>query len=78
MVLIKDIKAGRIYSESLEDLYDALTDGAGEMRILTKLIRGYGIKVRPTTINNRKRFYYGLDYLEAQEEESPFEEMEDE
>ena len=77
--IIKDIKAKRIYSESLEDLYDALTDGAGEMRILTKLIRGYGIKVRPTTINNQKKFYYGLDYLEQQhaEEESPFEEMED-
>lgn len=75
--IIKDIKAGRIYSESLEDLYDALTEGAGEMRILTKLIRGYGIKVKPTTVNNRKRFYYGLDYLEHQEA-SPFEEMEDE
>lgn len=76
--LIKDIKAGRVYSESIEDLYDALTEGAGEMRVLTKLIRGYGIKVKPTTINNRKRFYYGLDYLEPTEEESPFEEMEDE
>lgn len=75
--LIKDIRAGRIYTETMEDLYDAMTDGGGELRVLNKLIRGYGIKVRPTTVNNRKRFYYGLDYLEQSEEESPFEEMEE-
>jgi hypothetical protein len=75
--LIKDIKAGRIYSESLEDLYDAMTEGVGEMRILTKLIRANGIKVRPTTINNQKKFYYGLDYLGKSEDESPFEEIEE-
>jgi len=58
--LIKQIKEGRIYSEALEDLYDALTENAGDMRILTKLIRGKGIKIRPTTVGNVKKFYYDL------------------
>lgn len=62
--LIKDIKAKRIYSETLEDLYDALTENAGDMRILTKLIRAKGIKVRPTTINNVKKFYYDIKCFE--------------
>lgn len=60
----KDLRAGRLYTDSLEDLYDEMTDNTGEMRVLTKMIRGNGIKIRSTTIGNLKKYYYDLPWLE--------------
>lgn len=70
------LNAGRIYTDDMEELYEALTDYNGDMRALNKLMRSAGFDLIATTKAGVKAYYYNLE-LEA-DESSPFEEDTDE
>lgn len=72
-----DLKNGRLYTDTLEDLYDEMTDNMGDMRTLTKMVRAQGITIKQTTIGNVKKYYYDLQWLTKEVEEPMFEEMEE-
>ena len=58
--MVQAIAHKRIYSTELEDLYEVMTDYKGDSRSLNKAVRGIGISVKPTTINQKKRYYYDI------------------
>lgn len=66
--VLQNLKAGRLYTDSLEDLYDEMTDSMGDVRTLTKMVRAQGIKIKQTTIANQKKYFYDLPWITAEEQ----------
>lgn len=62
----KAINSGRIHTEEMEELYDAMTDYNGDMKSLNKACRGMGIDLIPTTLNGQKSYYYKTQWADVQ------------
>ena len=58
--LVNAINNRRIYSDDLEELYDAMTDFKGEMRSLNKAIRSSGVKVAQRTRDSQYTYTYEI------------------
>ena len=54
---------GRLYEESLFDLYALITDGHGVKRGLTSALRDVGYEKIPTTRNGVKAYYFYVEVL---------------
>lgn len=63
--VVTDIDKGRLYSSSLEELYDSLTEYKGDMRALNKALKGEGIGQKQTTHGGTKEFYLNLEFPEV-------------
>lgn len=66
--LANAITKGRIFTEDLQELYEAMTEYNGDMKSLNKAIRGNGINMVPTTQAGEKKYYYQLDWLSTESE----------
>ncbi len=64
----KAIKSGFITTSDLEELYEAMTDFNGDMRSLTKVIRGSGIAITPTTKDGSKAYRIEVPWANRQED----------
>jgi hypothetical protein len=68
---INNLNSHRLYSETMEEFYDQLTDYNGDIRALNKALKAEGITQSSTTLNGEKVYYYNIEFPE-----SPFEETE--
>ncbi len=62
----------RLREDKLETLYEQMTDGAGSIRTLTRILKSHGIRRDHTTSNKNNIFYYyveGLNKVELDNEE---------
>jgi len=57
----KGIKQKRFTSQSLEQLYDELTDFKGDVKTVRKILRKEGFHAKDTTTDGMKSYYYSLD-----------------
>lgn len=57
------MNSGRIYTDDLEPLYEAMTEYNGDMKSLNKAMRNMGIDLIPTTVGGDKKYYYRMDWL---------------
>ena len=53
----------RLYEESLEKLYHAMTDGAGQLRTVLRMLKGIGLRREHTSRNYANSFFYYMDGL---------------
>ena len=70
---INSLNKGRVYTEEMEEFYEALTDYNGDMRALNKLMRAAGFDLIPTTKAGTKAYYYNLGLDDT--EDNPFKEQ---
>lgn len=69
----------RLYEDKLEELYMAMTDDAGVIRTVTRMLKGIGIKREHTTKNKTNAFYYYVEGLhKAVDEEVGFKSVKEE
>lgn len=54
----RGLQEGRLFSEVIEELYDAMTDYKGDSRSFNKAIKTMGVAVRATTVAGQKKFFY--------------------
>jgi hypothetical protein len=59
-LFLKQFSGKRIYSDGMEDLYDAMTDYQGDFKAMTKHLRSSGFAPIPTTRDGGKAYYYEL------------------
>lgn len=53
----------RLMESKLEDLYELMTDGAGSVKTVVRLLKAVGIKREHTTKNKTNQFYYYIEGL---------------
>lgn len=70
-----DIRAQRITTTSLEELYNSITDFKGDFKTVMKNLRAYELELKPTTTNGQRSYYVDVEIPPFLNEDSDDETM---